>query len=309
MALRSVVKRVVAKSNPSRGSFLASRKAQSPSEGFSLPDKPKSACDDFFLYASLIYGRPGIGKTTWAASFPDALLLSCERVSKGIECYDFNVQNGGVHSWRVLRAAVDLLEKNPDRFKTVVIDTIDAAYNQCLEYVCNQEGIDYPKENDFGKSWKKISREFTSVMDRLWATKRGIVFISHAKEVDIQSHSGEKYTRIQPTMSGQAYNFIKAKTDFVFYAEYYRAANGDPLRIIITSGDDVVDAKSVGNLPRFLPFTKEDGVDIVLRAFAGEDVGIDPATLKSDKQTSKAGGNLLTKARTRKVLRMGDVKA
>jgi hypothetical protein len=269
-----------------------------------LPSEPETACKDFLLYATLIYGRPGIGKTTWAASFPDAIILPCERVCKGIEAFVFNAKGGGVTSWDVFTSAIDLLERNPDRFRTVVVDTIDALYNMCLEYVCMKEGIDYPKENDFGKSWKKISREFTSQMDRLWATGRGIVFISHAKEVEIQSHSGMKFTRIQPTMSGQAYQFIKAKTDFVLYAEYYRDANGNPIRILITGGDDVVDAKSAGNLPRFLPFRREDGVQTIVRAFAGENVGIDPAKLRAGLQTSKGGTNLLMKAAVAKVRRV-----
>lgn len=98
-------------------------------------------------------------------------------------------------------------------------------------------------------------------------------------------------------MSGQAFAFVKAKTDFILYTEYYRDAEGNPTRIMITAGDDVVEAKSAGNLPRFLPFTKEDGVEIITRAFAGEDVGISPEDLRSGKLTSKVGGNLIGKAR------------
>lgn len=292
---------IVRKLIPNKIPSIAARKQAPPTVAYSLPDSPKVACEDFFLYASLFYGRPGVGKTTLATRFPDSLLLSCERVSKGISCFDFNSENGGVTSWPIFKAAVELLEQNPDRFKTVVIDTIDAAYNHCMDWVCKEMGIAYPKEDDFGKSWKAISKEFIAVMDRLWATGRGIVFISHAKEVQIQSHSGEKYTRIQPTMSGQAYAFIKAKTDFVFYCEYYRDTEGNPIRIMVTSGDDVVDAKSAGSLPRFLPMRKEDGVETILAAFRGEDVGLDPANLRSGKETSKAGKNLIEKARVESV--------
>jgi hypothetical protein len=272
------------------------------SSEYALPEKPKKACSDFFLYASLLYGRPGIGKTSFLSSFPDALLLSCERVSKGIECFDFNAENGGVTSWTVFLAAIDLLEKTPGRFKTVGIDTIDALYSHCLDYTCKKNGMSHPSDEGYGKGWEMVRKNFTAALDRLWATKRGIVFTSHAKEVEVKSHSGETYTRIQPTMSGQAYGFIKAKTDFVFYAEYYRDAEGNPLRILITSGDDVVDAKSAGNLPRFLPFEKGKAVETVLAAFDGEDVGLNPNDLRAGKQTSKSGGNLIVKARNEALL-------
>lgn len=293
----AVVRRVLAQKTLKAGKEIA-RSIASASVKLSLPTEPKKSCMDFFRYASLIYGRPGIGKTTWAASFPESLLLSCERVSKGIECFDFNAENGGVKNWDVFRQAVDLLEASPTQFATVIIDTIDAAYLHCLTWVCAKMGIAHPQDEGYGKGWDAVRKEFTETMDRLWATGRGIVFISHAKEIQITSHSGEEFSRIQPTMSGQAYSFIKAKTDFVLYCEYYRDAEGNPMRVLITSGDDIVDAKSAGDLPRFLPFTKGDGVQIIVDAFAGKDVGINAADLRAGKQTSQGGSNLVTKART-----------
>ncbi len=297
----TVVKRVVQKPGKPL-QLLSNKKLQpfkhpAPSGGYQLPEDAMEPCSSFFKYMILLYGRPGIGKTTWAASFPGALILPCERVSKGIKAFVFNWENGGVTTWEVLRSAVDLLEMNPKKFQTIVIDTIDAAYAHCMDYVCRKEGIDYPRDDDRGKTWKKIMIEFSEVMDRIQDTGAGIVFISHAKESTIQSHTGEKYSRIQPTMSGSAYNYVKAKTDFMLYAEYYRDKDGEPMRILITSGDDVVDAKSAGDLPRFLPFTKEHGVDIIVAAFNGEDVGLLPDNLRAGKETSKGGMNLLAKAR------------
>jgi len=292
--------RAIPRATPWVATWVAARSAQTAG-GYRLPDKPKKPCEDFFSYVSAIYGRPGVGKTTWATSFPDSLLLSCERVSKGIECYDFMADEGGVRNWETFLAAVDLLEKNPDRFRTVVIDTIDAAYNQCLTAVCKKREISHPQDEGHGKAWDAVRREFTETIDRLQRTGRGIVFISHAKEIEILSHSGEKYSRIQPTMSGQAYAFVKAKTDFVFFAEYFRDPNGNPMRVLVTSGDEVVDAKSAGDLPRFLPLERQNGVDVILRAFRGEAVGIDPRNLRTSKQTSRSGGALISKARTEAV--------
>jgi hypothetical protein len=305
LAVKRVVTRVGAddastKALPVRPAVVktAPRRAVAVDVGdLTLPTEKKKPCVDFFRYATLVYGRPGIGKTTFATSFPDAILLSCERVSKGISCYDFNADGGGVHRWEIFRKAVELLETDRSRFATVVIDTIDAAYAQAMIYACKKMGIDHPHDGAYGKGWDAVKAEFVGTMDRLWATGRGIVFTSHAKEVDVKSHSGEEYTRIQPTMSGQAYAFIKAKTDFVFYAEYLKDAAGNPVRVLITGGDDVVDAKSAGELPRFLPLEKKRGVDLVVRAFKGEDVGLDPATLRAGKQTTKSGGNLIARER------------
>jgi len=272
--------------------------------GLSLPSAPKKVNKVFFDYTTLIYGRPGIGKTTWMASFPDAILFSCERVSKGIPCYDFNTENGGggVHSWEVFKAGVALLEKS-DKFQTVCIDTIQAAYGQCMTWVCKQNHIAHPGDEGFGKGWAAVRDEFASMLDTIAATGRGIVFASHAKDVEITSHSGEKYTRIQPSLSGQAYDYIKQKSDFVFYAEYVKDAEGEPRRVLFTTGDEVIDAKHAGILPKYIILDKDREVDTVARAFAGEvGLGVDPELIRPDKNTSSSGTAALRKDRANKAL-------
>jgi len=304
VAKKKVAKKKVAKKKAKKKSKkkVAKKKHRSVMD-LSLPTEEKTPEEDFFLYATLIYGRPGIGKTSFIAGFPDAILFSCERVSKGIVAFDFNTENGGpgVNTWEVFKAGVKLLEKS-DRFTTVAIDTIDAAYSHCMDYVCRMRGIEHPTDEGYGKAWNAVKDEFCGVMDRLWSTGRGIVFTSHAKEVQITSHSGEEYTRIQPTMSGQAYAFIKAKSDFVLYAEYVKNQQGKSQRILITTGDEVVDAKHAGSLPQFLPFKKgEAGVKVIQEAFNGEDVGIALREFKPGKKTSKAGGKMIAMEKVKAV--------
>ena len=75
---------------------------------YTLPDEPKIASQDLKDYMILLYGREKIGKTTWLRSFPDALFLTTEPGTKGLELYEFNSENGGCTSWDVVRAAADL---------------------------------------------------------------------------------------------------------------------------------------------------------------------------------------------------------
>jgi len=280
------------------GKKRTTKKKQSKTEPttLSLPTEKKVTEPNFFLYASLFYGRAGVGKTTMLSSFPNALMFSCERVSKGIECHDFNWEDGGVHSWDIFLAGVELLEQT-DQFETICIDTIDAAYAHCMDYVCKNKGIEHPQDEGYGKGWAAVKEEFASTLDRIWATGRGVVFSSHAKEVTITSHSGEEYTRIQPTMSGQAYSYIKAKSDFVFYCEYVKDRHGRSRRVIFTTGDEIVDAKHAGDLPQYLPLDKSRGVEVVVDAFCGEDVGIPIDDIRPSKETSKSGETVLTKQR------------
>jgi len=305
---RKVVKKVVRKATK-KIATKASYKKKEISADFELPTQKKKASDDFFSYIHCFYGRAGIGKSTLASSFPETLMLSCERVSKGLQCFDFNSENGGVYDWDVFRAAVDLLQKS-DEFKTVAIDTIEAAYEQCQTWVCAKGGYKHPNEaNDYGKTWKACIEEFHSQMFAIYNSGRGLVLLSHSKEADITAHSGEKYVRIQPSLGGKVLEWLKQKTDFMTYCEFVKDIHGDSKRVFITNGDEIVDAKNPVDLPFYLPFEKgSKGVEILLQAFNGEDVGLPVSDLRPSKETSKAVTQMVRKQNVQEIKKGGSRK-
>lgn len=242
-----------------------------------------------------MYGREKIGKTTFFASYPDALFLSTEPGTKGQRIFEYNAEDGGCKNWKLIRAAVDQLEKT-DRFKAVVFDTVDRAYDMCLDYVCEERNIEYPGQDeygqeDFGKSWRAVKQEFLGIVHRILQTGRGVCFTSHAKETLVRSKSGDRYTRIFPSMGNQARAVVEALVDLFFYADYMRATDGTVQRVLITEGDEMIWAGSREidhELPRLIPLTKKGGFDILQSAFKGEDVGLDPATLMPTRTASEA---------------------
>ena len=70
----------------------------------------------------LVYGQPGIGKTTLALSAPNPVLFDFDggisRVNKAHQCPTLQVK-----SWDEALAALDELEKGVVDCKTIVIDT------------------------------------------------------------------------------------------------------------------------------------------------------------------------------------------
>jgi hypothetical protein len=240
---------------------------------YALPKAMKEPEKDLLQYVTLIYGRPGIGKSTFAAEWPKCLMFSCERVSKGLRCHDFNHENGGVRSWEDLKAGVRLLEKSGNRFTTTAIDTADAAYLACMSYVCKREGISHPEDEGYGKGWEKVRREFQTVVQRL-ISLGGVVFTSHSREVSIRTASGATFTRIQPTLPGQALNVLKAVTDFVLYAEYARDLDGNTVRILLTEGTELVEAKQAVPMQSVLPFQRGAAFVTFKAAFEGKKIAV-----------------------------------
>ena len=270
-----------------------------------MPEEVKESEQDLSKYLILLYGREKIGKTTFFASFPDAMFITTEPGTKGLtNIYEFDPGPFGI-SWTAIRKAVQLLE-NSDRFKTVIIDTADRAYDLCFRYVCDELGIDHAGENaqgkkDYGKSWDAIKSEFRDVILRIVRTGRGVAFTSHSRESTITTKSGLEYTRIVPTMKGQARDVIEPLVDIFLYAEYMRSpTQEEPVRVILSQGDELLWGGTRelpnGDLPRFLPLTRKGGFDILQAAFDGEDTGLDPDTLMPVKTASDVVKKVLRKA-------------
>jgi len=181
-----------------------------------------------------MYGAKKIGKTTLAAQFPDTFFLFFE---PGIG--ELEVHAKQVTSWMEFVSYLDLLEED-ESYKTVVIDTVDVAYNLCFEYTCAKNGFEHPGDrNDFGKSWSLIKKEFMRQFRRLFRLKKGTILISHAKDREFETKHGKKYNRIVSTMSGQAHDYINGEADIWFFYGY----EGED-RVITLKGSDYVSAGS-----------------------------------------------------------------
>ena len=292
MAIKKTVRRKAAKKSTSKGSMA-------------MPTEWSEAEDNPLKYVYLLYGRSGIGKTTLCASFPKAVFLSTEPGTKGLRRKEFNADDGGITDWALFRSAVDILVADKGKqFDTVVIDTMDNAYNYCQLWTCEQLGIKHVSEDKTGKSdrsgkgWTKCKTEFTDQLYRLVNAGYGLVLTSHSKVTSIETHSGEEYDFIQPSMAGQAITVARSITDCIFYCEFAKV-NGKSQRIMITEGDELVMAKHRGTWPKYLPMELKDGFKVVADAFAGKHKGIDIEDIRSSKQTEGSAGASLSLDRSR----------
>lgn len=268
----------------------------------SLPSKPKEPVTDLREFLTLVYGREKIGKTTLFSQWPDVLFLSTEPGSKGLRIYE-----SAIGSWKDMRDVVKLLENEPKRFKTIVIDTADRAYDMCLDFVCDERGIEYPGtddsgEQDFGKSWRAVKQEFMDVIHRIIRTGRGVCFTSHATESEVKTRAGQRYTRIFPSMSGQARKVIEALVDIIMYADYMKDAEGNTIRVLMCHGDETIFAghrKTAGAFPDLLPLLEKGGYQAFLDGFNGRHPGVDPKKLNTAKTTTKTAAEFITKLKTK----------
>jgi len=197
------------------------------------PSAPSVPLTDLQDFSMLWYGREKIGKTSLAAQFEKALFLMTEPGGKALSIFKIDIIN-----WAQFRAATERVIVDKD-FRTIIVDTVDKAYEYCLDYACDKLAIDHPADEDYGKGWAAVADEFSDCMTRLLHCGKGIIFTSHAKEQTIKRRGGGESSRIVPTMAGGARRVIEPMIDIWAFMQY---AEDGTSREMVIRGDDVIAA-------------------------------------------------------------------
>lgn len=182
----------------------------------------------------LIYGQPGIGKTTLGVSAPDAVLFD----------YDGGVQRiNGAHqvptlqptSWEDTNLALQEIQNEMPEVKTIVIDTVGKMLDFMSAYIIKTEPKMAMRDGSLSlKGYGVRKTMFVNFIKQLAIMGKNVVFIAHERE----ERRGEE-TFKRPEIGGSSANDLIKELDLVGYmyavgkervitfdpAEYYYAKN------------------------------------------------------------------------------------
>lgn len=195
---------------------------------------PKTSIGDYPL---LIYGDPGVGKTTLASKFPDAVFLATEPGQDALSVYRIPVA-----SWADFAHAIAALRDQDHSFKTVVIDTITNLWDMCCEYVRQKHGFMHESDLAYGKGWHLVGEEFEKRLVRLSLMDMGLVMICHSTNRDI-NQEGKSQTKIMPDLPTTARKVITPMVSMIFYLQVVHTDDGET-RFIRTRASDKWIAKT-----------------------------------------------------------------
>jgi len=211
-----------------------------------LPTKKSEIETDLRKFKFLIYGVPKCGKSTFASNFPNALFICTEPGHKFLKVF------GGDHvhaTWNDIKETVRNLIKEDHDFETVVLDTVDNAWDMCSKHVCKAENISHESDADYGKGWSAVTKEFKLVFNELANRNYGLIFISHEKTMEKET-KGLKRSFTDTTLGSAARKYIHGLCDFIFYGYI----DDDGKRWLRTKSNDNFNAGDrAGTLPEILP--------------------------------------------------------
>lgn len=147
----------------------------------------------------LVYGAPFVGKTTFAATFPNTLVFTTDGNIREIEKTDFirvnynsvkTLQSGAkkeVSGWEIFKGYVNHISSAPDvyeKYETIVVDLLTDIYEMARQYILKQNGVEHESDIPYGKGYKLIDSEFLPVLKNLLNIQKNIVVITHEDTFD-----------------------------------------------------------------------------------------------------------------------------
>lgn len=179
--------------------------------------QPRSVSRDLSGYITFLYGPAKVGKTTFGSQMPGALILAFERGYSAIP----GVIAQDITTWGEMKQVVRELKKPEvrERYKSLIVDTVDIAADCCQKWICSQLGIENIGDGGWTTNgWAKYKKEFEEVFRTLAQLGYAIVFLSHDKEKTIKPQNGNEYQQIGSSMQSSALSIIENMSDIIGYA-------------------------------------------------------------------------------------------
>lgn len=170
----------------------------------------------------LIYGPPGIGKTTLASEFPDPVFLQIEDGTPGgIELDSF----GKLDTFGQVNDALIALYTEEHNFKTLVVDSVTELQKLIFAETCargDDKGNAKANIEDFGygKGYVYAGKVWADFLDGINALRRErgmtIVLIAHSTVTRFDDPETVSYDQYQIDLHGKSVGAIEREMDAIF---------------------------------------------------------------------------------------------
>ncbi len=206
---------------------------------------------------SLIYGPPKVGKTTFANSIPGAIFLATEPGTHALSVYEMEIR-----TWQQFADAVILLGKGDHDFTTIIVDTIDNAWDYLCDVVAAENNVGDLGDMDYGRGYSQAKTKLKKVLDYLARLPYGVMLISHSVDREMTPKNQRPYTKTQPTLPNSARKVVMPLCSYIFFADFETSEEKGELvtrRVLRTKPCPAWDAGDrTGRLPHTLPLDYEE---------------------------------------------------
>lgn len=227
----------------------------------------------------LLYGPPGVGKTTFAGNAPAPIFIQTEDGAGVVGADRFPL----AESYDAVEQQLGTLVKEDHDFKTLVIDSLDWLESLVWAKVCEVQGLKSIEDAGYGKGYVFALDFWRRFLNGVAALRKqrgmAVVMIAHSHIRKFDDPSGEPYDRYEIKLHRKAGDLCMEASDLIGFANYRTAtkqidggfgrkitrAVGTGERVLFTSERPAFIAKSRYPIPHELPLEWSALVDAIVK--------------------------------------------
>lgn len=187
----------------------------------------------------LIYGAPGVGKTTFAAQAPNPVILDYENSSETLRNteYESIPLAGSKKELANYEDVIAFIKNNP--YDTIIVDSISSMYDTLLMEHMRKANRD--RHIALFGDFRKITNVLKDIFYELITVQKHIVLVAHQKE--LRNEEG-RLLEVRPLLPPAAEASIERLINEVFYLEATTNLKGETERTMYTDSQGKILAKN-----------------------------------------------------------------
>lgn len=191
---------------------------------------------DLGSYMNYFYGNSKTGKSTLCAKLygDDALFIATEKGYSALNVFAIDLT-----SWNETNGLLRELKKPEvrERFKVIVIDTVDILYDLAVSYTLKINGCTDLSDKPFGKLYGEVDKCFNSFLLEITRLGYGLALIGHAKTQSKLAKVGRNDRETDytiPSLAKRGYQIVANMVDNIFYVTIDQDEEGNQIRVVKT---------------------------------------------------------------------------